>query len=324
MSISDERENKDINTTKEKPFKKFVTSTFPCKGDSVKQVIFKIVFIIAFISLIVSSVFLITYFYGEAKIKKLNDDLRSQYSGSDSSIIDISKPDPKMLDKFVKLYNTNPDIVGWIEIPNTTISYPVMQTTDNDYYLKHDFNKEDSRGGAIFADFRIPLTKYGMPQNTVLYGHDMDNGDFFSQLRNYKKLDFFKKSPTFTFDSLYENQTWKIFACFMTSIRPDQDGGVVFDYHNRISFSNESQFNDFYSEVMKRSYYLTDTDVKFGDELITLSTCDREFADSRFVVVARKVREGEDNSVDVSKIVKNENKYMPLVWYKVTGQKPPR
>ncbi len=322
---------------KKKPVKKNKSSSrnilkgiIPWKGDSFFEVIRKILFMVALAVLVFALNMLYEYYYGERAVKELNSTLEAIYSqSSDENRLDssdesaIEKPVEGMLDKFVQLYNMNSDIIGWVEIPGV-LSYPVMQTEDNEYYLSHSFDRTESKAGAVFADYRGEISIDHMPDNTILYGHNMESGEFFHQNLSYKKIDFLKENPVISFDTLFDESEWKIFACFLTSVKASQDGGVLFDYHNRIYFNNEESFNDYYSEVMKRSYYNTAVDVVYGDELLTLSTCSTEFTDSRFVIVARKVRPGESSEVDVSQITANPNKYMPLVWYEVYNIKPPR
>lgn len=325
MPITNEIKDIEQDNSKKPKKKGVLRAILPWKGDKLSEKIRKLIFIISSIVLVVSVYLLFSYFWGEKKAEKLNTDLQAIYSNADTSTDDSSTAEPQMLDKFAKLYEMNPEIVGWIEIPDTPISYPVMQTTDNEYYLKHDFNKDTSKSGSIFADYRVPINlENGLPDNTVLYGHNMKSGMFFHHLHDYKKLDFMKSHATIKFNTLYNEQEWKVFACFLTGINADQDGGVLFDYHNKLKFDTPEEFQDYYDNVMKRSYYLTDVDVKYGDELLTLSTCSTEFFDSRFVIVARKVRPGESATVNPDKIVTNPDRYMPLVWYKIQNIKPPR
>ena len=171
-----------LNTLKrEKPKEKgkFLSrvknSLIPAKGDKPKQIIYKIIFIISIIVLIISLVLVFNYYYDIYKAHKLNDSLKNIYSQSSeeplqSSSIDSSEvePEPEMLSKFNELYELNSDIVGWLQIPDTTIDYAVLQTTDNDFYLHHNFLKEQNNAGALFADWRFPLTTKGLHDNTII------------------------------------------------------------------------------------------------------------------------------------------------------------
>ena len=91
------------------------------------------------------------------------------------------------------LQQVNSDVIGWIAIPGTEISYPLMQGTDNDYYLTHTWNQNSSAVGAIFMDCRCSADFSGF--NTIVYGHRMNNGSMFAALKHYKKQDFLQAHP---------------------------------------------------------------------------------------------------------------------------------
>jgi sortase B len=332
-----EGEISKANKKKQKGIKGFFAglhdSYIPTSEDSLKERITKVIVLLCIVVFIVSSVSIVSYYYKHKKLKDLNQKLQALYSQSDSSSSGTSSDnsdsssesgEKTMLPSFEELYKLNPEVVGWIEIPNSSVNYPALQTKDNSFYLNHDYMKNKSETGAIFVDYRYNLIKDGTPDNTIIYGHNTLDGTFFGALHQYKKLNYIKTHPIIKFNTLYEENQYKIFACFFANVEPEHDNGVVFDYHNRILFSSEADFKSFYDEVMKRSYYNTDVDVKYGDELLTLSTCSLEIDNARFVIVARKVRPGESPEVNTDKIVENKNKYMPLEWYKVNKIKPPR
>ena len=303
----------------------------PLPSDSTKEKISKIFSLICIVVFVVCVVFLSKHFYNEHRQKDLNSNLQQLHSqvvteslSSSSSLKPDSSSNTTMLPSFNELYKLNHEVVGWIEIPDSKVNFPVLQTKDNDFYLSHDYMKKYSETGAIFADYRYKLTSGKMPDNTIIYGHNTLNGTFFGALHQYKKLDYIKLHPVINFSTLYNESKYKIFACFFANVDGAQDKGVVFDYHNRILFNDETAFKSFYDEVMKRSYYNTDVDVKYGDELITLSTCSLEIKNARFVIVARKLRDGESPEVNTDKTVINSDKYMPLDWYKVNKIKAPR
>ena len=182
---------------------------------------------------------------------------------------------------------------------------------NNEYYLDHDFYGNYSQPGTVFADFRCVVNDYDFNQsdNIVLYGHNQANGAMFGTLQKYKitkqstkKFDFYLQHPTFTFSNLYEEYTYKIIALFVCEVEPEQTtDGNVFDYHNYIRFgSKERTYEEFISSVEERSEIITGVDVQEGDKFMTLSTCSNEFEPSRFVVIGRRVRDGESPEVDTS------------------------
>lgn len=278
-----------------------------------------LIFIVSIGVLIYCGINLYTYFKGDASVDELLEKLQTEYSTHADSSDAHKVLKNGMLAKFEGLYKQNEDIIGWIQIDDTAVNYPVMQTTDNVFYLTHDFMKNESKSGALFIDSKGPITKDSRPEGIVIYGHNMKSGEFFHDALEYKDIDFFKNHMTITFDTLYEENKYKVFACFLTGGEPSQDNGNFFKYHCMQNFGSSMEFDDFYKEVMKRSYYNTDVDVEYGDELIMLSTCSNEYYDSRFVVMARKVRDGESTEVNKDAVTPNNDKYMPKEWYEIYG-----
>ncbi len=220
--------------------------------------------------------------------------------------------------KFASLLEQNPDTVGWLTIPGTTVDYPVAQTEDNDHYLHYDFLGESSPYGSLFVDCRDDLAD--TKGNTIIYGHNLNNPQMFGALMDYKNLEFYQQHPVLQFDTLYGDGTYKIVAMFLMD---DNESVDVFDYHNRHNFNSEADAVDFLTQVERRTLIQTGVDVQPGDELLTLSTCSYEFTDARFVVVARALRPGESAEVDSSQAVKNPDPLMPTIWYETYGGTKP-
>ncbi len=241
--------------------------------------------------------------------------------------------DPKTYEDF---YNVNNDMVGWIniEIPGEVdINEPVVQGENNTYYLTHDFNGNEVKEGAIFADFKYKFTTRTRPANIILYGHNMASGRSFAKLTRYCVWNTSKitgqrlgisqyiASPTIKFDTVWEQGTYKIFAAMF--VNTQTKNGSVFKYYKQRKIPNEKQFYDYIGNIMDRSMICTDVDLEYGDELLTLSTCyyplGKENADTRFVVFARRVREGESEEVDTSKAYENPDPLYFDYYYQVRG-----
>lgn len=223
-----------------------------------------------------------------------------------------TEPPPLVqLDSMKSYLADNPHSAGWITVGGTSINNIVVQTDNNDFYLDHDFYGRRSQPGTVFADFRCVVNDYSFNQsdNIVIYGHNQANGSMFGTLQKYKvtkqntsRFDFYLEHPTFTFSNLYEEYTYKIIAFFVCEVEPRQTrDGNVFDYHNYIRFgSNEYTFKQFSEQLNERTAVITGVDFEEGDKFLTLSTCSNEFEPSRFVVIGRRVRDGESIEVDTS------------------------
>ena len=185
---------------------------------------------------------------------------------------------------YMTLYTTNNDMVGFIDIPGTDIRYPVLQTKDEpNYYLNRNFYKQWAACGAIYV--REACDVNDPSDNVTLYGHRMIDGSMFSDLHLYKREKFFKNNRYIHFDTLTEYHTYEIFAVFQT----EANHLGSFNYHLFDDAANEEEFDRFVSKCKELAYYDTGITPKFGDKLITLSTCDRSIEDGRLVVVARRV-----------------------------------
>ena len=312
MALSKEARRAYKKAVKTKKKKKKGNWLFIKKGDSGKEVFSKLVTQLAVIVLIGCGVVLGNELRLSLSAKYLNSSLKELYY----TYINTGTNNGKVMDSAEKMLKMNPDTVGWIQIDDTNISLPVVQrkgADGNSYYLKTAFDGSSNKAGTIFLDKRATLEAYKRSDNLVVYGHNQKDRTMFGDLAKYKhNVDFYKEQPIITFCSNYEVNQYKIFGYFVTPIYESQTAdGVIFDYHNYINFDGKSEFNSYVDRVLERSQIVTDVDVKYGDELLTLSTCSNEFDPSRFVVVARKVRDGESAEVDVSKAYINENAKEP-------------
>ena len=184
-------------------------------------------------------------------------------------------------EKYGALFEQNQDFIGWISIDGTNINYPVMQTPTNpDYYLKHSFEKTWSDYGVPYIDEACIM---GISNNVVIYGHHMNDGSMFVDLCNYTEEDFWREHPVIHFDTLSSLGEYEIVAVFKFNTNKE-----TFKY-NEWATMNEDEFNEYMQEVHARQLYDTGVDAEFGDQLLTLSTCEYTYKNGRFVVVAKKV-----------------------------------
>ncbi|MDR0991854.1 MAG: class B sortase [Ruminococcus sp.] len=213
------------------------------------------------------------------------------------------------------MLEVNPDTVGWLKIDDTHIDLPVVQrrgSGGNEYYLKIAFDGSTNKAGTVFLDARDTLTEKNRSSNLIFYGHNQKDKTMFGDLEKYKNnVDFYKDHPYVTFSSNYRTDKYKIFAYFVTPVLPTQTrDGIIFDYHNFIDL-DRSKYNEFISNIELRNEIITPVDVQYGDEFITLSTCSNEFDPSRFVVFARKIRDGEEEFIDTAAATLNPGALKP-------------
>lgn len=192
---------------------------------------------------------------------------------------------PEILDEFKSLYIKNKSIIGWIKIDDTNIDYPVMQTSNAEYYLNHNFDQEKDKNGSIFLD---PLCDVLKPStNLIIYGHHMKSGNMFGKLDLYSKKEYYEKHKTISFDTIYEHGTYEVMYVFRSRIYYKDE--ITFKYYQFIDALSEAEFNSAMEAMDEMSLYDTGVRAGYGDTLLTLSTCDNSEQDGRFVVVAKRV-----------------------------------
>lgn len=186
-------------------------------------------------------------------------------------------------EKYKALYEQNNDFVGWISIEDTKISYPVMQSIDNpDFYLKHGFDKSYSNYGVPYLDEACAT---GLSNNLVIYGHNMKDGSMFHDLLKYSATGYWEEHPIIRFDTLIQLSEYQVVLAFRFDTNNE-----TFRY-NEYTHMNEEEFIEFMEECRSRQLYDTGVAVEYGDELLTLSTCEYTYENGRFVVLAKKVTE---------------------------------
>ena len=185
-----------------------------------------------------------------------------------------------------QLQEQNADIVGWLEIENTNINYPVLQGTDNSYYMTHNYKKENSKNGAIFLDANY---NWNIPSNNLLiYGHNLGNGMMFQELLKYEKKSFYSQHPVIRFTTAEEDAQYEIISVFKSRVYYKSEKNV-FRYYHFINNESEKEYNQFVKNAKNVSLYPIDATASYGDQLITLSTCSYYVKDGRFAVVGRKI-----------------------------------
>ena len=227
------------------------------------------------------------------------------------------------------MYDLNTDFIGWLTVKDTPIDVPVVQATDNKFYLEHDFygRYDYTKVGTTFADWHIPVTENGGPDNLVIYGHNIRTGVGLAKITNYYparygSLDFYYTHPTVEFESVYGGEsTYVVFAGMYVNTQTKH--GPVFNYYKFRDFGSKSTFYQYFEAVFDRSvFYNPELDIAYDDEFLTLSTCYYPMGmdvDTRFVIFARKLRDGESAKIDTSKAYINKSPLYFDYYYKVNG-----
>lgn len=296
----------------------FFASFLPSKYDPLSEKIRKTVFIIAFLVLIGTMIYLVNYFVEGWNSQGQISSAAEVWEDENS----MNKNEDGIFIGFETLKKQNSDIRAWIKIEGTNINNPVYQTKNNDFYVDHDMEKRSSRYGALFIDKDARIGKESNSQNVVVYGHHMKDGTMFGPLKNYTDISFYKANPIIDFTTLYREGKYKVFAVFITNTIKSHDNGEVFNYR-KSSFASEDDFLKFIDEVKKRSIINTNVEVLGNDEILTLSTCTYEFEEARLVVMARRIREDETNIEDTKGASNNPTPLYPQIWYDKKGGKKP-
>lgn len=301
----------------------FAYRFIPMRGDGGKEITRKCVVIASFfVFLTALSLLMYNMVFLSMRNAALNGEIQKIAHGIEDDTGDNKKPDVGDTIDWKKLKKINEEIVGWIEMDNTQIDYPVLWHKGDDrtyqYYLSHNYKKDWDSFGSIFLDYRC--TKGTDSKNVVIHGHHIQDGSMFGDLMKFGgttgNLDFYKKTPTIEFDTPEAQGTYKIISVFKTNTLSSQ--GEFFNYMIG-DFQNEKDFMNYVYNVRVRSLFNCPVDVNEDDELITLSTCSYEFTNFRTVVVARRVRVGESKKVDVKRATLNKNAVWPQVYYSAYG-----
>lgn len=243
----------------------------------------------------VSAYMLISYYaqgaMEEQEFRKLADAVAAQEppipDSADAPSSEPAAPESQtsVLSAYRKLHEQNPDMAGWIKIEGTAINYPVMYTPDDgDFYLNHGFDRQKSKSGVPFIDQRCSVDPPGT--NTIIYGHHMKNGTMFADLAKYKDKAFWEDHPVVRFDTLSAQQEYEIIAVFQSKIYgSDED---VFKHYNFINANSQADFDRYIENIKALSLYDTGVTAEYGDQLLSLVTCDYHDENGQMVVVARK------------------------------------
>ena len=181
---------------------------------------------------------------------------------------------------FNELLKKNPDTVGWIEVKGTNINYPIVQTTDNSYYLTHAFDKTKNEAGWVFMDYRNDAVNFN--QNTILYAHSRLTGSMFGSLKNILNSSWYtnKDNHIIRLSTPTENTMWQVFSVYTI---PKES------YYITPNFNSNEAYQEFLNTMKSRSEVDFSAEVNTNDKILTLSTCKDNFG-NRVVMHAKLIK----------------------------------
>ena len=247
-----------------------------------KNLIALLIFLIAFIFLIKSGIDLINYFIDtnntNEEIKSIEDAVKiEEVPDSDNTEIieqkeDIPEDNPywdyiKMnliSVNFDDLLKINNETKGWIQVNGTNINYPFVQTSNNDYYLTHSYDKSYNQAGWVFMDYRNDTVNYD--KNTILYAHGMNNKTMFGSLRNILSSSWYNNTNNhiIKLSTPTENTLWQVFSVYHIETTND---------YIQTEFTSDEEYQTFLDTLKGRSAVTFDTSLNTTDKILTLSTC---------------------------------------------------
>ncbi|AZS13808.1 class B sortase [Paenibacillus lutimineralis] len=253
-----------------------------------KKILIAVSFLVLVFSLVSVARTLLRDYAEQKKIEELAIawEEESDKGGGDAfpSLLFNKGNEPVLLPEFRELYERNSDIVGWLKIDGTRIEYPVMQNPqDAEYYLNHDFDKKENKGGLPFLDAH---SRANGSDILLIHGHHMKSGWMFKDLMKYKNESFYKEHATFQFSSLYEKEEYEIVSVILSEVYRKSDD--VFKYYQIENINTPAEFDSYVQNIKKLALYDTGVTAQYGDKLIVLSTCEYSTENGRLAVVARK------------------------------------
>ncbi len=239
-------------------------------GDSMKKKYLLLMFvgvILVLLSLIIKG--------DDLRKTKLDEHIKDQYTEEINKELD----DEFYIEiDFDGIKEINEDVIGWIKIPNTKVDYPILQGKDNEFYLDRNINKEKSRHGSIFMDYRN--VSDGSDRHTIIYGHQTSDGSMFTSLNKFKDESFLKNNNVFKIKLINNTYTYEIFSAYVTDTS---------FYYIMTNFRSDESFVSYINQLKNKSYFNSDIILSEDDKVLTLSTCSYEFDNARFVIHARMI-----------------------------------
>lgn len=244
-----------------------------------KEVLIVILFLIPIPILIYSTYNIINYLIDSPKTKQIITTIIEEteitdYESTEAEIIETEeKPNTpywnfikmNLIDvNFEELKKINNETAGWLYVGGTNVNYPFVQTTDNDFYLDHSFDKSSNKAGWLFMDYRNNKSEY--EKNTIIYAHNRKDQTMFGTLKKLLTNDWYnnENNRVIKMSSENYNTLWQIFSVYVIETTND---------YIKTYFSDDNEYQEFLNLIHSRSYTNFNTNVSSQDRILTLSTC---------------------------------------------------
>ena len=234
----------------------------------------------------------------EALISSENEDTSTDTQKNEETVLPESEEveettqvieEKTILPEYEELYAENSDLYGWIKIEDTVIDYPVMHTPDAEdpnFYISKDWNKQEARYGSIYVDGRCNEET----ENLIVYGHNTVDGSMFGSLTKYKNAEYYEEHKYIQFDTIYEKATYEIIAVSKAVVYYENKPEDEYLFYEHTELDSEEEFNKYISYMKENSWIDIDGTAMYGDQIITLCTCDYWTSNARLLVVAKKIK----------------------------------
>lgn len=198
-------------------------------------------------------------------------------------------PEP-VVNPYANLFEQNEDMIAWIQIDDTKIDLPIVQTPeDEDKYLLLDFEGNYNVNGTLLMDTDSDASKPST--NIIVHGHNMKSGEMFGDLDLYADETYAKEHEIITVFYQGVKKEYQVMSTFYSQVYKKTD--TVFKFYKFFEATNLEEFNDYYENCKQLALFDTGVEAEFGDEFLTLSTCAYQVENGRFVVVAKMINEEE-------------------------------
>lgn len=255
------------------------------KAKRVKTSNKKYILVPLIILLITLLCYLFYNFYINIRDKKLSENLQNRLINSISTNEINNDTKNELMEEVKELQKENEDVKAWIKINDTNINYPVVQASDNNYYLYRNYKKENSNYGSIFIDSNSNIENPN--SNIIMYGHNMKDGSMFKDLLKYADEEYYNNHKYIEFVTNTSSSTYEIIAVFKSRIFYKNEKNV-FRYYQCTNLNNEQDYNYYVNNSKELSLYDTGVNAEYGEQIITLITCEYSSENGRMVVVAKK------------------------------------